>query len=151
MDRIINRVERDPLYRGYLDAYHAEAEHTASDAITLPPRGPSPARCARQRSSPTRPPGSTALRAARERPDRPILGLITEFGTARRLALAVGPARAWSAEDVKDIAEMVEQHPVRHAVESGIAQTGSEPRDHRRRAVRHPGARPISLRIAWIR
>ena len=28
----------DPLYRSYLDAYHAEAEHTAPDAITLAAR-----------------------------------------------------------------------------------------------------------------
>ena len=33
MDRILTKVERDPLYRSYLDAFHAEAEHTAPDAI----------------------------------------------------------------------------------------------------------------------
>ncbi len=38
MDRIIAKVEHDPLYRSYLDAYHAEAEHTAADAITLAAR-----------------------------------------------------------------------------------------------------------------
>ena len=38
MDRIITKVERDPLYRSYLDAYHAEAEETAADAITVAAR-----------------------------------------------------------------------------------------------------------------
>ena len=67
MDRIVRRVEKDPLYRGYLDAYHAEAEHTAADAITLAAREvASTMRAAAIVTYTTT--GSTALRAARERP-----------------------------------------------------------------------------------
>ena len=90
MDRIITKVERDPLYRSYLDAYHAEAEHTAADAITLAARACRAARCASAAIVTYTTTGSTALRAARERPDQPILGLITQLGTARRLALVWG-------------------------------------------------------------
>lgn len=35
MDRIIGSVEQDDLYRFYIDAYHARAERTSADAITL--------------------------------------------------------------------------------------------------------------------
>jgi pyruvate kinase len=35
MDRIIASVEKDELYRSYLDAYQAQAERTSADAITL--------------------------------------------------------------------------------------------------------------------
>jgi pyruvate kinase len=147
MNRIITKVERDPLYRGYLDAYHAEAEHTASDAITLAARTvASTMRAAAIVTYTTT--GSTALRAARERPDRPILGLITEFGTARRLALLWG-LHGVVCEDVKDIAEMVEQ-ACRHAVESGIAQTGSSLVITAGVPFGTPGSTNL-LRIAWVR
>jgi pyruvate kinase len=147
MDRIITKVERDPLYRSYLDAYHAEAEHTAADAITLAARTvASTMRAAAIVTYTTT--GSTALRAARERPDRPILGLITEFGTARRLALLWG-LHAVVCDDVENIAEMVEQ-ACRHAVESGIAQTGSSLVITAGVPFGTPGSTNL-LRIAWVR
>ena len=34
MEKIIESVEHDPLYRPIMDAAHAEPEHTAADAIT---------------------------------------------------------------------------------------------------------------------
>ncbi|MEO1092250.1 MAG: pyruvate kinase, partial [Pseudomonadota bacterium] len=89
MDRIIARVEADPLYRSYVDAHHAVAEQTSADAIT---------QAAAQVASTVRAgcivtyttSGTTALRASRERPDRPILGLITRLGTARKLSVVWG-------------------------------------------------------------
>ena len=147
MDRIITKVERDPLYRSYLDAYHAEAEHTAADAITLAARTvASTMRAAAIVTYTTT--GSTALRAARERPDRPILGLITEPRTARRLALLWGLHPVVCA-DVHNIAEMVEQ-ACRHAVESGIAQTGSSLVITAGVPFGTPGSTNL-LRIAWVR
>jgi pyruvate kinase len=147
MDRIITKVEHDPLYRSYLDAYHAEAEHTAADAITLAARTvASTMRAAAIVTYTTT--GSTALRAARERPDRPILGLITELRTARRLALLWGLHPVVCA-DVQNIAEMVEQ-ACRHAVEAGIAETGSSLVITAGVPFGTPGSTNL-LRIAWIR
>jgi pyruvate kinase len=147
MNRIITKVERDPLYRSYLDAYHAEAEHTAPDAITQAARAvASTMRAAAIVTYTTT--GSTALRAARERPDRPILGLITEFRTARRLALLWG-LHAVVCEDAHNIAEMVE-HACRHALESGIAAPGSSLVITAGVPFGTPGSTNL-LRIAWVR
>jgi len=147
MNRIITKVERDPLYRSYLDAYHAEAEHTAPDAITQAARAvASTMRAAAIVTYTTT--GSTALRAARERPDRPILGLITQFGTARRLALLWG-LHAVVCEDAHNIAEMVE-HACRHALVSGIAEPGSCLVITAGVPFGTPGSTNL-LRIAWVR
>ncbi|HSA80518.1 MAG TPA: pyruvate kinase [Geminicoccaceae bacterium] len=147
MNRIITKVEHDPLYRSYLDAYHAEAEHTAPDAITQAARAvASTMRAAAIVTYTTT--GSTTLRAARERPDRPILGLITELRTARRLALLWG-LHAVVCEDAHNIAEMVE-HACRHAVESGIAAPGSCLVITAGVPFGTPGSTNL-LRIAWVR
>jgi pyruvate kinase len=147
MSRIITKVERDPLYRSYLDAYHAEAEHTAPDAITQAARAvASTMRAAAIVTYTTT--GSTALRAARERPDRPILGLITQFGTARRLALLWG-LHAVVCDDAHNIAEMVD-HACRHALESGIAEPGACLVITAGVPFGTPGSTNL-LRIAWVR
>ena len=147
MNRIITKVERDPLYRSYLDAYHAEAEHTAPDAITQAARAvASTMRAAAIVTYTTT--GSTALRAARERPDRPILGLITEFGTARRLALLWG-LHAVVCEDAHNIGEMVE-FACRQALDSGIATPGASLVITAGVPFGTPGSTNL-LRIAWVR
>jgi pyruvate kinase len=146
MDRILVKTEQDPLYRSYLEAYHAEAQHTASDAITLAAREvASTMRAAAIVTFTTT--GSTALRAARERPDRPILGLISRLETARRLALLWG-LHPVVAEDVHDIDEMVES-ACRHAVESGIARIGSSLVVTAGVPFGTPGSTNL-LRIAWV-
>ncbi|MEO5337564.1 MAG: pyruvate kinase [Magnetospirillum sp. WYHS-4] len=89
MDRIIRRIERDPLYRKVTDAERRMPESTAADAITAAARQVAhtiSAACIVAFSST----GSTTLRAARERPEVPILGLTANQTTARRLALAWG-------------------------------------------------------------
>jgi pyruvate kinase len=147
MDRIITKVERDPLYRSYLDAYHAEAEHTAPDAITLAAREvASTMRAAAIVTYTTT--GSTALRAARERPDRPILGLITEASTARRLALVWG-LHSVVCKDARDVDEMTEQ-ACRLARESGVAGPGAAIVITAGVPFGTPGATNL-LRIAWVR
>ncbi len=147
MDRIITKVERDPLYRSYLDAYHAEAEHTPADAITLAARAvASTMRSAAIVTYTTT--GSTALRAARERPDQPILALITQFGTARRLALLWG-LHAVVCEDAQNIDEMVER-ACHYALESGIASVGSSLVITAGVPFGTPGSTNL-LRIAWVR
>src|SRR5262249_20489683 len=100
MDRIIARVERDPLYRRLMDSEDAEREHTASDAITAAARQVAhtigAAAIVTFTSS-----GSTTLRAARERPDVPILSLSEHEATARRLSLCWGVYPV-VAPDIKD-------------------------------------------------
>jgi pyruvate kinase len=147
MERIIARVEQDPLYRSYLDAFHAEAEHTAADAITLAARQvASTMRAAAIVTYTTT--GSTALRAARERPGRPILGLFSQTSAARRLALLWG-LHAVICEDAHDIDEMV-QTACHWARQSGIADKGACLVITAGVPFGTPGATNL-LRIAWVR
>ena len=147
MDRIIAKVERDPLYRSYLDAYHAEAEHTAPDAITLAARQVATTMRAAAIVTYTTT-GSTALRAARERPDRPILSLITEAATARRLALVWG-LHTVVCEDAHDVDEMTER-ACHLARESGVAGPGASIVITAGVPFGTPGSTNL-LRIAWVR
>jgi pyruvate kinase len=147
MNRIIVQVERDPLYRSYLDAYHAEAEHTAPDAITAAARQvASTMRAAAIVTYTTT--GSTALRAARERPGRPILSLITQTATARRLALVWG-LHTVVCEDAHDVDDMTERACLL-ARESGVAGPGASIVITAGVPFGTPGSTNL-LRIAWVR
>jgi pyruvate kinase len=92
--------------------------------------------------------GSTALRAARERPDQPILGLITQYATARRLALLWG-LHSVVCEDAQNIDHMVER-ACHYAVESGCAGPGSSLVITAGVPFGTPGSTNL-LRIAWVR
>ena len=91
MNRIIERVERAPNYRKMLEAEELEPEATAADAISAAAR-----QVARTLSAAAivtfTTSGSTTLRAARERPDVPIICLTPVIETARRLAVAAAAA-----------------------------------------------------------
>lgn len=121
MNRIIHRVERDALYRPLIDAQRREPQPTAEDAITAAAREAAHTVSAVAITTFTAT-GSTTLRASRERPDVPILGLTTEIGTARRLALAWGvcPLLVEKVDNMSDIA----REAVRSAVEQGVAVSG---------------------------
>ena len=70
MNRIIERVERDPSYRAIMDAVHPNPEATASDAITA--AAAQVANTIRAAAIvPFTTSGSTSLRAARPRPVAP--------------------------------------------------------------------------------
>ncbi len=146
MSRIINKVENGQLYRTYLDAYHAEAERTTADAIMLAASGVATTMRAAAIVTYTTT-GSTALRAARERPDRPILGLITRESTARRLAILWGLYPV-ICDDAKDIDEMIEQ-ACKSVVEIGLARPGSSLVITAGMPFGTPGATNL-LRIAWV-
>ena len=79
--------------------------------------------------------GATALRASRERPDRPILGLITRMVTARKLALAWGvhPVHTADAQDLDEMVAKARQYRARR----GLRRPRREHRGHRRAALRH--------------
>jgi pyruvate kinase len=121
MDRIITSTEQDRSYRRILHALHQEPEATAADAITSAAAQVATTIGAAAIVSYTMS-GSTALRAARERPDVPILVLTNKIETARSLALVWG-AHCVHTADVSNTKEMVEKAR-RLAAQEGIAGPG---------------------------
>ena len=121
MDRILRSVEADPLYRRLMDASRREPEATTADAISAAAR-----QCAHTLSAAAivtyTNTGSTALRAARERPGVRILCLTPNLATARRLTLAWG-VHPVHGKDAKNFADMV-QRAVRVALDEEIALEG---------------------------
>lgn len=146
MDRIIAQVEKDELYRTYLEAYRAQARATSADAITL-----AAAQIAHTLSSACivtyTTSGATTLRASRERPDHPILALITRMVTARKLALAWGVHPVY-CEDAHDLDEMVERAR-HHAKAEGLAEPGSSIVITAGLPFGTPGATNL-VRVAWV-
>ncbi len=89
MERIICEVERDPMYRQMIDAQNQEALPNSGDAICSALRDVTRIIGAVATVTYTCS-GHTSLRAARERPLVPILGITPYLSTARRLALVWG-------------------------------------------------------------
>ena len=146
MDRILRSVEADPLYRRLMDASRHEPEATTADAISAAAR-----QCAHTLGAAAivtyTNTGSTALRAARERPDVRILCLTPNLNTARRLTLAWG-VHAVHGKDAKNFADMV-QRAVRVAREEEIAHDGQRLVITAGVPFGTPGATNI-LRIAYV-
>ncbi len=107
MNRIVERVERDPAYRRYVDWQQQDPEATSADAITAAARQVAETLDAASIVTYTTS-GSTALRAARERPQVPILVLTPSLGTARRLALVWG-VHCIHTDDATGFTDMVEK------------------------------------------
>jgi len=146
MDRIACRVQEDPLYFSTLEGTRIEHEHTAPDAISAAARQVASLVGAAAIVSYTTS-GATALRAARERPEAPILVLTSNLGTARRLAVLWG-AHCVHTRDVRSFGDMV-QRAVRIAHREGIAQAGQRVVITAGVPFGTPGATNI-LRIAWV-
>jgi pyruvate kinase len=146
MNRIVERVERDPLYRTLLDAVHGAPEATAADAITAAARQVADTVSAAAIVTFTST-GSTALRAARERPRAPILTLTPNVATARRLAVAWGLHCAMS-KDPTSFAEMVGMASAA-ALDYGFAKRGDPIVVTAGVPFGTPGA-TNTLRIAWV-
>ena len=90
MDRIAQRVERDPLYRKVVEAERVDrSARSPSDAITTAAREVAGALGSAAIATYTRS-GSTTLRAARERPVMPILCMARSVEILRRMTLAYG-------------------------------------------------------------
>lgn len=146
MSRIATRSEQDPLYRSLIDAVQLAPESTAADAITAAARQVADTIKAAAIVTYTTS-GSTTLRAARERPDAPILCLTSNPATARRMALCWG-VHPIQTSDVSTFSEMVKK-ACRLAFKEGLAQEGQ-------RLVITAGV-PFGtagntnvLRIAWV-
>jgi pyruvate kinase len=147
MDRIVRRVQADPLYQASLHAdTTTEPEHTPSDAISAAARQVAHTIGAAAICSYTTS-GATALRAARERPDAPILALTSNLATARRLALVWGLHCVHTA-DVTNFADMVAK-ATRIALQEGFAAAGQRIVVTAGVPFGTPGATNV-LRIAWI-
>ncbi|PWC53940.1 pyruvate kinase [Azospirillum sp. TSO22-1] len=146
MERIARRVEQDPIYRTIMDAQHPDPQHTAADAITAAARQVAHTIEAAAIVTYTTS-GSTTLRAARERPEVPILCLTSSIETARRLALAYG-VHSVQTEDVENFSEMV-QKATRIAFADGLASEGQRLVITAGVPFGTPGNTNI-LRIAWV-
>ncbi len=146
MNRIIARTERDPLHRRLMAAQHPEPESTAADAISA-----AAAQVAHTLSAAAivtyTTSGSTTLRAARERPDVPILCLTSSLATARRLALLWG-THCVETPDVSNFSEMVEK-ATRIAREENFAEPGQRLVVTAGVPFGTPGSTNV-LRIAWV-
>jgi pyruvate kinase len=121
MSRIIERVERDPMWPKLMGAEHAGMDEHDVDALV--------GAAAMAASAPSTgclvvftTLGGTARRMARERPLKPILVLTPNPNTARRLALV------WGLEprlgDQPDSLEAVTDDAVEGAVRYGLAEPG---------------------------
>ncbi len=121
MNRIIEEVEKDPTYRGIIEAQRSAPEQTGADAI---------AAAARQIAQTLDLSavvcwtfsGSTALRVARERPMSPVVAISPNLSTGRRLSLVWG-VHCVVAEDAHDQDDMVERAS-RIAFRDGFAKAG---------------------------
>jgi pyruvate kinase len=146
MNRIVKRVEQDPLYRANMDLTHMAPEHTSSDAISAAASQVARTIGASAILSYTTS-GATALRAARERPNVPIMVLTANRDTARRLALLWG-AHCVQTRDISTFADMV-QRATRIAHREGFADKGERIVITAGVPFGTPGATNI-LRIAWV-
>lgn len=107
MNRIVEHVESDPSHGHYVHWQRQNPEATTADAITAAARQVAETLDAAAIVTYTTS-GSTALRAARERPPVPILVLTPNVGTARRLALLWG-VHCVQTDDATGFADMVEK------------------------------------------
>ena len=146
MNSIAESVETDTLYRDILMAQRPQAEATGADAISF---------AAGQIASTLNlaavvcytASGSTGLRAARVRPDTPIMALSPVRATARRLALVWGMT-CIVTPDANDLDDMVDRACLL-ARENGFAKTGERIIVTAGVPLRTPGATNM-LRIAYV-
>ena len=146
MNRIVARVEKDPTYRSIMDIRHPDPHQTAADAITAAAHQVAHTIGAAAIVTYTTS-GSTTLRAARERPEVPILCLTSKMETARRLVMsfATHPVHTTDAADVDDMV----QKACRTAYLDGFAELGQRLVITAGVPFGTPGSTNL-LRIAWV-
>ncbi|MDR3523728.1 MAG: pyruvate kinase [Acetobacteraceae bacterium] len=123
MDRIIARVEGNEGWRQQIDSSHPAPGHSTADAIAAAASQVAhtigaAAICGFTAS------GSTARRAARERPEAPIIGLTPSTEVARRLAVVWGVHSVVTAE-AHSMTETVSRCS-KVAVTEGFAKPGQD-------------------------
>jgi pyruvate kinase len=105
MSRIAEQVERDPTYPDIINAQRSAPEATGADAISLAAREIAETLKLSAIVTYTAS-GATGLRAARERPQVPIIALSPILNTARRLSLVWG-THCVVSPDASDLDDMV--------------------------------------------
>ncbi len=147
MNRVAIAVENDVNYRSIIRAQATEPEATAADAISAATRQVAEtldlAAIVTYTSS-----GSTAIRAARERPSKPILALSPNIRTARRLSVVWG-IHCVATEDAVNMEDMVDRACV-IAYQEGLARPGDRIAITAGIPLGTPGATNM-LRIAFVR
>ncbi|HVZ69250.1 MAG TPA: pyruvate kinase [Rhizomicrobium sp.] len=146
MDKIASQVETDPLYQQILDAQRSPPEETTADAIMSAVHQVTHTIHARAIVTWTKS-GSTGLRAARERPEAPIIVLSPAASTVRRLALVWG-LHCVLTEDAHDLDDMVDR-AARFAFSEGFAKHGERIVITAGVPLGTPGATNL-LRVAFV-
>src|SRR5512146_2838940 len=146
MDRTAFAVENDPLYQSYLEAQRDTPLETTPDAIMQAVHDVTHTIHAKCIVSWTGS-GSTGLRAARERPEAPIIALTPSIQTARRLCIAWG-LHCVLTEDAHDLDDVVER-AAEIAYREGFAKTGERIVVTAGVPLGTPGATNL-LRVAFV-
>ncbi len=123
MNRIIETIEQDPLYLKLVHADELAPNPTEADAISDAARHVADLIGAKAIVSFTTT-GSTAFRAARGRPNTPLLGLTPDLRVARKMALIWG-VHSVNTRDVKSFGEMVGKS-TRIARREGFCENGDQ-------------------------
>jgi pyruvate kinase len=146
MNRIAEEIERDPTYRGIINAQRPDPESTGADAIAAAARQIAEtvdlAAVVCWTSS-----GSTALRVARERPSPLTVAISPKLSTGRKLAVVWG-VHCVVAEDAHDQDDMVDR-ACRTAFREGFAKAGQRVIIVAGIPLGTPGATNM-LRIAFV-
>jgi pyruvate kinase len=121
MNRIAIAVENGPGFLNIMDAQRANPEETTPDAIMFAVQQITHTVHAKAIVCWTKS-GSTGLRAARERPEAPIIALTPSLETARRLAIAWG-LHCVMTDDAHDLDDVVER-AASIAYQEGFAKPG---------------------------
>jgi pyruvate kinase len=146
MNRIAEKVETDPLYAGIINAQRSQPQATGADAISLAAREIAETLGLSAIVTYTAS-GTTGLRAARERPQVPIIALSPILGTARRLSLLWG-THCVVSPDATDLDDMVDR-ACRIAAEEKFGAKGDRIIITAGVPLRTPGSTNM-LRIAYI-
>ncbi len=146
MNAISIQVERDPTYPGIINAQRSPPEATGADAISAAARQIAETLNLSAIITYTAS-GTTGLRAARERPQVPIIALSPVVATARRLSLAWG-THCVVTEDATDLDDMVDR-ACRITFEEQFGRPGDRVIVTAGVPLRTPGATNM-LRIAYI-
>jgi len=146
MDRIAASVEEDDVYRSIVEAQRTPHEATTPDAMMAAVHEVTQTIHARAIICWTAS-GATALRAARERSEAPIIVLTPNLQTARRMSLAWG-LHSVHTEDAHDMDDVVDR-ATRFAFQEGFAKPGDRVVITAGVPLGTPGATNM-LRVAFV-
>jgi len=121
MNRVINEVEKDPLYHSMVDASRPQPGKTVADAICSSLHHVSSVMPISATFTYTES-GFSSFRAARERPEAPVIGCTPNINTARRLALVWG-VHAVVSDNMTDV-DMMVRNAIEVTMREGFGELG---------------------------